>query len=50
VLTSDIFWMLAFAFVLIPLAFIPRPFELGRYKGVIIVIAYATFISLAFIT
>jgi cation:H+ antiporter len=49
VLGSDIFWMLGFAAVLIPLAFLPRSFEIGRYKGVIIVVAYALFISLAFI-
>lgn len=49
VLSSDIFWMLGFAAVLIPLAFLPRSFEIGRYKGVIIVVAYALFISLAFI-
>ncbi len=50
VLSSDIFWMLGFAAVLIPLAFLPRSFEIGRYKGVIIFVAYALFISLAFIT
>ncbi|MBT8261908.1 MAG: calcium/sodium antiporter [Bacteroidia bacterium] len=48
-LSNDIFWMLGFAAVLIPLAFLPRSFEIGRYKGVIIVTAYALFISLAFI-
>jgi cation:H+ antiporter len=49
ILTNDIFWMLAFAAVLIPLAFLPKQFEIGRLKGVIIVIAYAIFISMAFI-
>lgn len=49
VLTADIFWMLAFAFVLIPLAFIPRRFTLGRYKGLLLVIGYAVFIAMAFI-
>lgn len=49
VLSSDIFWMIGFAAVLIPLAFIPRRFEIGRYKGVIIVIGYLLFVSLAFI-
>ena len=48
-LNNDIFWMLAFAGILIPLAFIPRSFELGRYKGVIIFVGYATFIGLAFL-
>lgn len=49
VLTADIFWMLAFAFILIPLAFIPKRFTLGRYKGLLLVIGYAVFIALAFI-
>ncbi len=49
ILSNDIFWMLGFAAVLIPLAFLPRKYEIGRYKGVIIVIAYAVFVSMAFI-
>lgn len=49
VLTSDIFWMLGFAAILIPMAFLPKRFEIGRIKGIIIVVAYALFISLAFL-
>ncbi|ARV12722.1 calcium/sodium antiporter [Gilvibacter sp. SZ-19] len=49
VLTADIIWMLSFAFVLIPLAFIPKRFTLGRYKGLLLVIGYAVFIAMAFI-
>lgn len=49
VLTNDIWWMLGFAAVLIPLAFLPKKFEIGRIKGLLIVIAYCAFISLAFI-
>ncbi len=49
VLTNDIFWMLGFAAVLIPLAFLPKKFEIGRIKGLVIVIAYCVFISLAFV-
>ncbi|WP_435579589.1 calcium/sodium antiporter [Gilvibacter sp.] len=49
VLTADIFWMLAFAGVLIPLAFIPKRFVFARYKGLLLVIGYAVFIALAFI-
>lgn len=48
VLQSDIFWMLGFAAILIPLAFIPKRFVIGRYKGLLILVAYATFVSLAF--
>ncbi len=49
ILTNDIFWMLGFAAVLIPMVLIPKSFEIGRYKGIIIVIAYTIFISIAFI-
>lgn len=48
-LTSDIFWMLGFAFILLPLAFIPRKFILGRYKGIILFVGYVIFIGMAFI-
>lgn len=50
VLTNDIWWMLGFAACLIPLAFLPKSFEIGRIKGLIIVIAYCAFVSLAFIS
>ncbi|GER60005.1 calcium/sodium antiporter [Patiriisocius marinus] len=50
VLTNDIWWMLGFAACLIPLAFIPKSFEIGRVKGLVIVIAYCAFVSLAFIS
>jgi len=49
VLTNDIWWMIGFAAVLIPLAFLPTKFEIGRYKGLLIVVAYCIFISLAFL-
>lgn len=48
-LTSDIFWMMGIAFILIPLAFLPRRFSLGRLKGLFLFAGYAIFISLAFI-
>jgi len=48
VLTSDIFWMLGFAGVLIPLAFLPKQYLLSRYKGIILFVSYAAFIGLAF--
>ena len=48
ILTNDIFWMIGFAFILIPLAFLPRRFILGRYKGLVLFAAYAIFIGMAF--
>ncbi|MFO8146117.1 MAG: calcium/sodium antiporter [Bacteroidota bacterium] len=49
ILTSDIFWMLGFAFILIPLAFLPKKFNFGRYKGLILFVSYVIFIGMAFI-
>lgn len=49
VLDNDILWMLSFAAILIPLAFIPKRFVLGRYKGLLLVIGYAVFVGMAFI-
>ncbi|WGK63722.1 calcium/sodium antiporter [Croceiramulus getboli] len=49
ILQNDILWMLAFALVLLPLAFLPRRFIMGRWKGSILFGAYAVFVALAFI-
>jgi cation:H+ antiporter len=48
ILTSDIFWMLGFSAVLIPLIFIPKKSQISRYKGLILVTAYGIFLFLAF--
>ena len=48
ILTNDIFWMLAFAAVLIPMVFIPNKFEIGRLKGFVLLASYLVFIFLAF--
>ena len=48
ILTSDIFWMLGFAAVLIPLILLPKQLQINRYKGLILVTAYGLFIFLAF--
>ncbi|MGY5849837.1 calcium/sodium antiporter [Salegentibacter sp. F14] len=49
ILSNDIFWMIAIAFVLIPLAFLPKQYILSRYKGVILFIGYVIFVGLAFL-
>lgn len=48
ILTNDIFWMLSFAVVLLPLVFIPKKLVITRFKGLILLLAYAIFIYLAF--
>lgn len=43
-ITTDIFWMLGFAFVILPLVFFPKGLRLGWRDGIILIIAYAGFI------
>lgn len=49
ILSNDIFWMIGFAAVLLPLAFIPKRLEISRYKGLLIFTAYCVFIALTFL-
>lgn len=49
ILSRDIFWMLGFALVLLPLTFIPKKMEISRYKGLILFLGYAFFVYIAFI-
>ncbi len=49
ILTNDMVWMLAFAFVLTPLAFLPKRLKISRYKGFLLFSAYAVFVALTFI-
>lgn len=46
ILSRDIFWMLGFAAVLIPLVFLPKKYILSRFKGIFLFIAYVLFIYL----
>jgi cation:H+ antiporter len=47
ILGTNIFWMIAFAAVLIPLMLIPKRFELGRLKGMLLFGAYIFFVYLS---
>ncbi len=47
-MSVNIYWMLGFAMVLLPLAFIPKKMILGRPKGFLIFGAYCVFIALVF--
>ncbi|MFS4482046.1 calcium/sodium antiporter [Hyunsoonleella sp. 2307UL5-6] len=49
ILTNDIFWMLGFAAVLIPLIFIPKRMQISRYKGFFLVLGYSAFMAFVFI-
>jgi len=49
ILDNDIFWMIAFASVLILLILIPKQMQISRYKGLLLVLGYCTFIYMAFL-
>ncbi len=46
ILDRDIFWMLGFAFIILPLVFLPKQFNLNRVKGIVLFLAYVLFIYL----
>lgn len=46
VLTNDIFWMIGFAAIILPLAFLPISYQLGRKRGILLLASYAIFIGL----
>lgn len=48
ILSRDIFWMLGFAVLLLPLVFLPKKFEIGKLKGLLLVLSYGVFIYLIF--
>ena len=50
ILSRDIFWMLGFSLVLIPLVFLPKKYTLSRVKGVVLFLSYGVFIYLVFKT
>lgn len=48
ILSTNIFWMIGFAAVLIPLVFLGKRFSIGRKKGLLLFVAYLVFVGLAF--
>ncbi|WP_396600385.1 calcium/sodium antiporter [Algibacter sp. R77976] len=48
ILSSDIFWMLGFSAILIPLIFLPKRLQISRFKGFFLVFAYGVFMFLVF--
>ncbi len=45
-MSVNIYWMLGFAMILLPLAFIPKKMRIGRPKGLFIFVGYCIFIAL----
>ncbi len=48
ILSNDIFWMLGFSFILIPLIILPKRLQISRMKGFFLVLAYGIFMILIF--
>lgn len=48
ILTRDIFWMLAFSAILIPLVLIPKQHQISRLNGFMLIIGYGIFIFIVF--
>ncbi|MEP1489156.1 MAG: calcium/sodium antiporter [Algibacter sp.] len=48
ILSNDIFWMLGFSAILIPLIFLPKRLQISRFKGFFLVIGYGIFMFLVF--
>lgn len=48
ILSRDIFWMIGFALILLPLSFLPKKLQIGKYKGAMLFLAYAFFVYLSF--
>jgi len=47
-LHNDIFWMMAIATILVPLALIPKRYSISRFEGFLLFGSYVTFIYLSF--
>lgn len=50
ILSTDIFWMIGFSAVLIPLIFLPQRLQISRFKGFTLVVGYGVFMFLVFTT
>ncbi|WP_053992134.1 calcium/sodium antiporter [Mangrovimonas sp. TPBH4] len=47
ILSTNIFWMIGFAAILIPMVFAPKRFEIGRLKGLLLFVSYLVFVYLS---
>ncbi|WP_405608544.1 calcium/sodium antiporter [Polaribacter sp. Asnod1-A03] len=50
ILSRDVFWMLGFSGILIPLVFLPKKYILNRFKGAFLFLGYGVFIYIVFKT
>ena len=47
ILSTNIFWMIGFSAILVPLMLLPKRYEIGRLKGFLLLVAYMVFVYLA---
>ena len=47
-ITFDIYWMLGFAFILLPLVLMPKKGFLDRKAGILLLLSYILFVYLTF--
>lgn len=50
ILEFDMLWVVGFALLLLPLTLLPKKYELGRNKGLFLVVTYAAYIGMAFLS
>lgn len=50
ILNNDIFWMLGFAAILLPMIFVKQKFQIDKLKGFLLVLGYSVFMILLFTT
>jgi cation:H+ antiporter len=48
ILKQDIFWMIAFSAILIPLTLLPKRYQISRFKGFFLILAYSIFLVMVF--
>lgn len=48
ILTNDLFWMLGFAAVLLPMVFLPKRLQISRVKGFVLMLGYGVFMFIVF--
>ena len=48
-LTNDMYWMLAIAFLILPLVFLPKGLRLGWRDGLVLIISYIAFTYITFL-
>ena len=49
ILSRDIFWMLGFAAILVPMVLIPKRYQITQMNGLVLILGYGFFIFMVFV-